>query len=117
MQRSTEKKDSWYNFSQSTGFESREEILRLFYKTVTISIKEYADKKEKLVGSVIARAVYVDSDEEKKLYRAGDKILLHDIDELLHSGVDEIEIIDFKDNDSLHSNIFSIVLKWKILSM
>ncbi len=92
-------------FLRALGFESREEILRLFYKTVTISIKEYADKKEKLVGSVIARAVYVDSDEEKKLYRAGDKILLHDIDELLHSGVDEIEIIDFKDNDSLHSNI------------
>ena len=92
-------------FLRALGYETREEIISLFYETAKVNIKDFADKKEELVGSVLAKAVFVGDDNEKKLYRAGDKILLHDIDELIHSGVEEVEIIDIKNEKSLHSNI------------
>lgn len=90
-------------FLRALGYETREEIIGLFYKTISVNIKDFADRKEEIVGSVLSKAVFVG--DEKKLYRAGDKILLHDIDELLHSGVEEIEVIDPKNEQSLHSNI------------
>ncbi len=94
-------------FLRALGFDTREQIISLFYKTKKVKLNSIADEKEKLIGSVSAKAIFVknESGEDKKLYRAGEKILLHDIDELLHSGVKEIEIIDFEDENSLHSNI------------
>ena len=74
-------------FLRALGYETREDIISLFYKTVAVNIKDFADRKEDIVGSVLAKAVFVGDDNEKKLYRAGDKILLHDIDELLQSCV------------------------------
>jgi len=41
----------------------------------------------------------------KKLYRAGDKIHPHDVEELIHSGIATIEVIDFQSEKSLHSPI------------
>lgn len=94
-------------FLRALGLGTREEIISLFYKTVKVQLAEHAEDKEKLIGSVLAKAVFgtSESGEEKKLYKAGEKILLHDIDELLHSGISEIEIIDFENEESLHSNI------------
>ena len=51
-------------------------------------------------------AVYIgEGDEKRKLYRAGDKLHPHDVDELLHSGVSEITLINFRAEGSLDSPI------------
>ncbi|MCL2706143.1 MAG: DNA-directed RNA polymerase subunit beta, partial [Spirochaetaceae bacterium] len=94
-------------FLRALGFDSREQIISLFYKTKKVKINGTAEEKEKLIGAIPAKAIFIknESGEDKKLYRAGEKILLHDIDELIHSGVEDIEIIDFENEKSLHSNI------------
>ena len=95
-------------FLRCLGYDSREKIIELFYKTAKIKVSDDREVKENLVGKVFAKAIYVDSDDgetQKKLYRAGDKIHLHDVDELIHSEVEEIEIVDFENPDSLHSEI------------
>jgi len=93
-------------FLRALGFDSREKIIPLFYKTKVVKILESREEKEKLVGSVLAKPLYTgEGDEKKKLYRAGDKIHPHDIDELLHAGFAKIEVIDFDHEDSLHSNM------------
>ena len=96
-------------FLRALGFDSREKIIDLFYKKETITISESREDKEKLLGRVFAREVFAAADTpeaaRKKLYLAGDKIHPHDVEELLHSGIFEIEVIDFKHVDSLHSEI------------
>ena len=94
-------------FLRALGFNTREQIISLFYKTKKVKTNGTAEEKEKLIGAIPAKAIFAKSEsgEDKKLYRAGEKILLHDIDELIHSGVEEIEIIDFGNEKSLHSNI------------
>ena len=94
-------------FLRALGYESRESIIELFYKTKAVKLSESREEKEKLVGSVFAKAIYIKEEEsEKKIYRAGDKIHPHDVEELLHQGIKQIEIIDFDHADSIHSPIF-----------
>jgi DNA-directed RNA polymerase subunit beta len=98
-------------FLRALGFDTREQILDLFYNRTTMKVDDQRDTMEELNGQVLARAVYVtekNSDGEdttRKLYKAGEKIHPHDIDELVHSGVTEIEVIDMADPESLHSEI------------
>ncbi len=95
-------------FLRCLGFDTREKIIELFYKTAKMKVTDQREDKENLVGKVFAKAVYVQAEEgenRKKLYRAGDKVHLHDVDELIHSDVEEIDIIDFEHPDSLHSEI------------
>jgi DNA-directed RNA polymerase subunit beta len=58
--------------------------------------------RDKLSGKVLAKAVRVEG-EEKNLYRAGDKLLPHNIDELLQNGIETVEVIDFEAEGSLTS--------------
>jgi len=93
-------------FLRALGFETREQIIDAFHKSEKIEIENEPEKKEEVMGRVLAKAVYVEREgETKKLYRAGEKLHPHDIDELLHSGVTEIEVIDFEHPESLHSQI------------
>jgi DNA-directed RNA polymerase subunit beta len=93
-------------FLRALGYETRESIIALFYKTQKIKIVDTRDEREKLVGRNFARDVVVaDGDSRKKLYRAGDKIHPHDVDELIHAGVTHVELIAFEHADSLHSPI------------
>jgi DNA-directed RNA polymerase subunit beta len=93
-------------FLRALGFDTREKIIELFYKTKKVSVSERRDDKEKAVGLVFAKAVHRQEGEEtKKLYRAGDKIHPHDVEELIHSGVRKIDVIDFQHEKSLHSPI------------
>ncbi|HUX22643.1 MAG TPA: DNA-directed RNA polymerase subunit beta, partial [Spirochaetia bacterium] len=93
-------------FLRALGFDSREKIIELFYKTLDVKVSDTREDKEKLVGNVFAKAIYVgEGDGQKKLYRAGEKIHPHDVDELLHSNVKVVEIIDFANPESLHSSI------------
>ncbi len=103
-------------FLRALGYSTREEIISCFYKTETVKISSSAEKREELVGKVLASPVMINSDgEEKKLFRAGDKLHPHNIDDLVANGIKEINVIKFntkkhpdsKDeiNDSLDSEI------------
>jgi len=93
-------------FLRALGHDSRESIIKLFYQTKSITIDDSAETKDALIGSVFSQAVYrSDREEEKKLYRAGEKIHPHDVEELLHSGIRTVEIIDLDHPESLHSQI------------
>ena len=93
-------------FLRALGFDSRERIIELFYQTKAITIDDSGETKEALIGSVFSKAVYrSDGEVQKKLYRAGEKIHPHDVEELLHSGIRTVEIIDLEHPQSLHSQI------------
>ena len=91
-------------FLRALGFSSREEIIDLFYKTEVIGVAE--GQKAVLNGRVLARAVYLgEGGDRRKLYKAGDKLHPHDADELVHSGITEVTVIDFTVEGSLDSAI------------
>ncbi len=92
-------------FLRALGVQTREEIIRCFYVTKKAEVTDNREQQEALVGSVFASAVYVtdETGAQVKLYRAGEKIHPHNIDELLLNNVHEIEIIDFDSPDSLNS--------------
>ncbi|UCF96007.1 MAG: DNA-directed RNA polymerase subunit beta [Spirochaetaceae bacterium] len=93
-------------FLRALGFDTREKIIDLFYQTKAVTLSESREDKEKVLGMVFARAVYREEEgQTKKLYRAGDKIHPHDVEELIHSGITKIEVIDFQSEKSLHSPI------------
>ncbi len=93
-------------FLRALGYDIREKIIELFYTIEKAPVSELTEERDALVGRVLAKAVFVDDvPGPKKLYRAGDKIHPHDIEELIHSGITEIELVDFSHADSLHSEI------------
>ena len=93
-------------FLRALGFDSREKIIELFYRTKAIEIDDSTATKDALIGTVFAKAVYRGTGaERKKLYGAGEKIHPHDVEELLHSGIETVEIIDLDHPESLHSQI------------
>ena len=82
-------------FLRALGFATREEIISRFYVTETVAISESAEENEKLSGRILAKSVIVhdESGEEKRLFRAGDKLHPHDIDDLVTVGVSELQLI------------------------
>ena len=94
-------------FLRAVGFDSREKIIQAFYKSKKVPVVDSAAEKEELSGQTLARVVMVKDGDgtERKLLRAGDKIYPHEIDTLIHSGVKEVEVIDFTAEGSLNSPI------------
>ena len=93
-------------FLRALGFETRESIVELFYRTERVKLTEGRDDRERLVGRNFARGVSVkDGETVRRLYRAGDKIHPHDLEELAHAGVKEVHLIDFEHAESLHSSV------------
>ena len=93
-------------FLRALGYDGRESIIELFYRTTSVTVDDSAETKKALIGSAFSKAVYRrDGDAQKKLYRAGEKIHPHDVEELLHSGIETVEIIDLNHPESLHSEI------------
>ncbi|MDR1279105.1 MAG: DNA-directed RNA polymerase subunit beta, partial [Treponema sp.] len=95
-------------FLRALGYESREDIIRVFYTTETLKVKDDRDTREKFSGKVLASTVWlndetVPADSRKKLYRAGEKLHPHNVDELLANGVKSVEVINFEGEDSLNS--------------
>jgi DNA-directed RNA polymerase subunit beta len=85
-------------FLRALGYDSREEIIRAFYTTKSLKVKDDRETREKFSGKILAAAVWAgaeDSPERKKLYRAGEKLHPHNVDELLANGIKSVEIIDF----------------------
>ena len=104
-------------FLRAIGIDSREAIISSFYKTKTIVSLE--NHKDEIVDAYLAKDVYADLiDGNKtvntKIYQAGDKLLLPDVENLIGLGIDTLEIVsmDVNDPDTLHSdmilNCFSI---------
>jgi DNA-directed RNA polymerase subunit beta len=117
--------DVFFHFLESLGRSrhsedenvSREDIIAAFYKTETLPVKDDEAGKDALSGRTLARNVWVDALAEgegeeaagaegggrKKLYKAGEKLHPHDIDELLVNKVPEVEVINFTAEGSLNS--------------
>ena len=92
-------------FLRALGFNSRESILELYYASKEMSLDDEVARQQ-LVDAVLFKDVYVgEGDERSKLFRAGDKLHPHEIDELVHSQVPSVSIIDFDSDDSLHSQM------------
>ncbi len=90
-------------FLRAIGLETREDIINAFYKKATLTLSDKREDRDRAVNRILARSVWSEQDgERKRLYRAGDKIHLHDVDELVTLGVAEIEVIDFENEKSLH---------------
>lgn len=90
-------------FLRALGYSSREEIIEAFYKTEELEVPSNSEEREKLVGKVLAKAIILkdeESGEEKKLFRAGDKLHPHDIDDLLTNNVKNICVIKFDSRKS-----------------
>jgi DNA-directed RNA polymerase subunit beta len=93
-------------FLRALGFETREDIIACFYASMKMPISEDREVKDKLVGRVLSKPVFMTQDgERKKIYKAGEKIHPHDVDELLHSGIVELDVIDFEAKGSLNSSM------------
>ena len=105
-------------FLRALGYTTREQIIRCFYTTEEMPVKNDNASREQLVDRVLASAVILknsDSGEEKRLFNAGVRLHPHDIDDLVANSVGEICVIKFdtrknpgdKDekNDSLDSQM------------
>ncbi|MDR0321883.1 MAG: DNA-directed RNA polymerase subunit beta [Treponema sp.] len=97
-------------FLRALGFSSREEIISAFYTTETLKIKDDRETRESISGVVLAQSIFIKDEtspkgEEKLLYRAGEKLHTHNVDELLKNGIKSICYINFEDKDSLNSTM------------
>ena len=93
-------------FLRALGLDTREKIIDEFYRKKTVKVNNKREGKGSLVGMVFARAVYTEVDGvRKKLYRAGEKIHPHDTDELLHSKIETVEVVDFSHPESLNTTL------------
>jgi DNA-directed RNA polymerase subunit beta len=103
-------------FLRALGYESREEIIRAFYRTETLAVNDDRETREKFSGRILASAVWItnvdaevpskkDGEERKKLYRAGEKLHPHNVDELLANSISSVEVINFEAKDSLNSDM------------
>lgn len=92
-------------FLRALGFETREEIIKCFYKIKKEKVSSDRNKRDNLVGTILATAVFIkdEAGEDKKLYRAGEKMHPHNIDELILNKITTINVIDFEAEGSLNS--------------
>ncbi|HZK19645.1 MAG TPA: DNA-directed RNA polymerase subunit beta [Treponemataceae bacterium] len=94
-------------FLRALGYGTREEIIQAFYDIEKITVKDTPDFREELVGNVFASSVKVkvpDSDELKTVFRAGQKVHPHDVDELFtFPEIKMLEVIKFEGDSSLNS--------------
>ena len=93
-------------FLRALGYSTREEIIRAFYDVEKTEVNE--NVKDSLIGKVLADAVYakdLETGEEKRIYRAGEKLHHHDVDELILHGVKEVTVIKFDSDTSLDSQM------------
>ncbi|MCQ2612566.1 MAG: DNA-directed RNA polymerase subunit beta [Treponemataceae bacterium] len=96
-------------FLRALGYSTREEIIKAFYETETVAIEDTREMRDSLVGRVLAEAIYAtdpETNETKKVFRAGEKLHPHDIDELFaHSEIKELQLISFDAEGSLDSQM------------
>ncbi len=82
-------------FLRALGLESGDEIIEYFYETKTVELLSNANVAEQLNNAILAKSVWIDDEGiEKKLFKAGTKLHVSEIDELLHNKVTEVVVID-----------------------
>jgi DNA-directed RNA polymerase subunit beta len=101
---------------RAIGFETREEIIKLFYKTKKQKLSERVIAEGTLNGMYTA-CVYHGKNENEKLVKAGERLIPTTLDSLLHAGLKEIEVIDFESADSLNSTVIINCLDKEDFSM
>ncbi len=96
-------------FLRALGYETREDIIKAFYVTETLKVVDDPKVREALVGRVLANAIIVKDEEgaDKKLFRAGDKLHPHDIDDLLTNNIEEVSVIqlDLRPRDPVSGEV------------
>ena len=94
-------------FLRALGFGNREELISMFYKTKIAEIPENREEQENLVNSVFAKNIFIKDEygEDKKLFQAGQKLLPHNLGDLLQAGIKSISVIDFEAEGSLDSQL------------
>ncbi|MFI3256882.1 MAG: DNA-directed RNA polymerase subunit beta, partial [Spirochaetales bacterium] len=95
-------------FLRALGYSGREEIIDAFYVTETLNVQDSGEFRDSLVGRVLAKDVWIneDSEDKKKVFRAGDKMQPHSIDELfLHPEIKNLSVIVFEGKESLNSQM------------
>jgi DNA-directed RNA polymerase subunit beta len=100
-------------FLRALGYDSREEIIKNFYKTAFFEVKDDEETRVRISGKSLAAPVWICADENdetavdgrRKLYKAGEKMHPHNIDKLLVYNIQVVEVIDFEAKDSLNSPI------------
>ena len=99
-------------FLRALGYENREDIIQAFYTIETLEVVDDRETRERFSGRVLAAAVWISTGAEegtsegsgrKKLYRAGEKLHPHNVDELLSNGIVSVAVINFEDPHSLNS--------------
>ena len=91
-------------FLRALGYTTREMIINCFYKTETVKVSDNKEERESLVNRVLSSPVKItdENGEEKVLFRAGEELHLHDLDDLVTNKVQEINVILF--NARQHKN-------------
>ncbi|MCQ2596630.1 MAG: DNA-directed RNA polymerase subunit beta [Treponema sp.] len=85
-------------FLRALGYSTREEIIRCFYETETVDVKDNQKCRDGLVDRVLADAIIIkdaETEEEKRLFNAGVRLHPHDIDELIANKITSITVIKF----------------------
>ena len=82
-------------FLRALGYNTREDIIRCFYKTENVQVVDSTEAREALIDKVLASAVILkdENGEEKRLFNAGTRLHPHDIDDLIANGISEICVI------------------------
>ena len=82
-------------FLRALGYNTREDIIRCFYKTENVQVVDSTEAREALIDKVLASAVILkdENGEEKRLFNAGTRLHPHDIDDLVANGISEICVI------------------------
>ncbi len=93
-------------FLRALGYNTREEIIKLFYKTAKLTLSNDQLAKDNANGLVLAEPVWIgEGESRRKLYRAGEKLHPHYIDDMIHSGVTVVTVVEEDNESSLHSEI------------
>ncbi|MCQ2610394.1 MAG: DNA-directed RNA polymerase subunit beta, partial [Treponema sp.] len=94
-------------FLRALGYETREEIIKVFYKTETVKVSKSVKERDALVGKVLSAAIFIkdeESGEDKKLFPAGTRLHPHDVDDLIANNITQIEVIKFDTRADLKSD-------------
>jgi DNA-directed RNA polymerase subunit beta len=89
---------------RAIGYETRDEIIQLFYKTRKEPLDEAVIAEGSLNNRYAAKSYYGKAENEK-IVQAGERLIPTTLDSLLHAGTKEIEIIDFEAAESLNSTV------------
>ncbi len=91
-------------FLRALGVKSSEEIAGLFYAKKKVRLSLNRKRINSLTGQLLAcNVVGMVDGVEKLLLPMGHKLHPHDVDELIHTGINSVMIIDMEHEDSLHS--------------